>query len=115
MRIFVLDDDETIARVIGTILKSTGSHTVVTETDPVIAAITADNYDLVISDFAMPRMNGIEFLEIVAMRTPWTKRVLLTALPDVDEVLKAVKSGIVQHVLTKPPSIADIEAVVEGA
>lgn len=112
MRILVLDDDATIARVIGTIVKSLG-HEVLTETDPVIAAILADNFDLVISDYAMPRMNGVEFFDIVAMRTPWTKRVLLTALPDVQEVVDALAKGTVHKILAKPPSIADIESAID--
>lgn len=113
MRILVLDDDATIARVIGTIVKSLGHHEVLTETDPVIAAILADNFDLVISDYAMPRMNGVEFFDIVAMRTPWTKRVLLTALPDVQEVVDALAKGVVHKILAKPPSIADIQSAID--
>lgn len=58
--------------------------------------------DLVISDFRMPGMNGVEFLQQVMKRWPDTKRVILSAYTDAEILLAAVNEGRVHRFLTKP-------------
>jgi DNA-binding NarL/FixJ family response regulator len=58
--------------------------------------------DLVISDFRMPGMNGVEFLQQVMKHWPETKRVILSAYTDSEILLSAVNEGRVHRFLTKP-------------
>jgi response regulator RpfG family c-di-GMP phosphodiesterase len=57
---------------------------------------------LVISDFHMPGMNGIDFLVEVRNLSPDTTRVLLTGAADLDMALNAVNKGNVFRFLLKP-------------
>ncbi len=58
--------------------------------------------NLVISDFHMPGMNGIDFLVQARKLSPDTTRVLLTGVADLDMALNAVNKGSVFRFLLKP-------------
>jgi DNA-binding NarL/FixJ family response regulator len=70
--------------------------------------------DLVISDFRMPGINGVEFLRQVMKRWPDTKRVILSAYTDSDILLSALNEGRVHRYLTKPWKNELLLATVEA-
>lgn len=59
-------------------------------------------FDVVISDYRMPGMSGIEFLTEVRRIQPETKRILLTGQAPEREIEEALKSTIVHIHLHKP-------------
>lgn len=80
-------------------------------------AVTAKHPHLVISDFNMPRMDGLAFLHAVRSYEPTRKSafILLTCRADKDMLDRAQKLGV-NNVIAKPFTIpvlnAQIEAVV---
>jgi len=59
-------------------------------------------YTVVISDYRMPGMDGVEFLRRVRDLSPDSIRIILTGYPDIDTAVKAVNEGRVFRFLTKP-------------
>ncbi|WP_321404460.1 HD domain-containing phosphohydrolase [Maridesulfovibrio sp.] len=59
-------------------------------------------FSVVISDYRMPQMNGIELLKEVKSRSPETTRMILTGYADLDNAIMAVNDGHVFRFLTKP-------------
>jgi serine phosphatase RsbU (regulator of sigma subunit) len=59
-------------------------------------------FDLVISDFLMPEMNGIEFLKEAKKLQPDSVRVLLTGYADKENAIKAINDVGLYHYLEKP-------------
>lgn len=57
---------------------------------------------LVISDYRMPHMTGLEFLAEVRVRLPHTLRVVLSGYAEVSLVLKAINEGLIYRFITKP-------------
>ncbi len=57
---------------------------------------------LVISDYRMPGMNGVEFLAKVLERSPDTVRIMLTGYADTETAIRAVNEGNIFRLLTKP-------------
>ncbi len=57
---------------------------------------------LLLADYRMPQMNGIEFLAEAMTRYPDAKRVLLTAYADTEAALKAINDIHLHHYLLKP-------------
>jgi CheY-like chemotaxis protein len=49
--------------------------------------------DAVISDFEMPRMDGLELLQYVRLRLPQVLRIMLTARADVNVAVRALNEG----------------------
>jgi response regulator RpfG family c-di-GMP phosphodiesterase len=59
-------------------------------------------FAVVISDYRMPKMSGIEFLSKVREKSPETTRIMLTGYADLDNAIRAVNDGNVFRFLTKP-------------
>src|SRR6476646_990322 len=57
---------------------------------------------VLLADFRMPRMSGIEFLEQAMDLYPAAKRVLLTAYADTDAAIDAINVVDLDHYLLKP-------------
>ena len=70
---------------------------------------------IVISDQRMPGMSGIDLLKQVFKIAPDTIRVVLTAYPDLDEVIEAVNYGHIYGYITKPYLPQDLFAFIQQA
>ncbi len=72
-------------------------------------------YAVVVTDFIMPGMNGIEFLAQVRKVAPDTVRMMLTGYADMENTIQAVNQGNIFRFLTKPcDTITLIRALVDG-
>jgi response regulator RpfG family c-di-GMP phosphodiesterase len=61
-------------------------------------------YAVIVSDFRMPNMDGIQFLTHVKALSPETVRMMLTGYADINTTIEAVNEGNVFRFLTKPCS-----------
>lgn len=59
-------------------------------------------FQMVISDYRMPHMNGDEFLKEVYERWPATKRVVLSGYADVAAIVAAINKGHIYKFIPKP-------------
>jgi signal transduction histidine kinase len=57
---------------------------------------------LIICDQRMPKMTGVEFLELSIKTHPETIRVLLTGYTDIESVIEAINKGNIFRYITKP-------------
>src|SRR6266498_5799041 len=57
---------------------------------------------LLVADYEMPQMNGVEFLDQAVTLFPDAKRVLLTAYTENEAAISAIKTAGIDHFLTKP-------------
>lgn len=58
--------------------------------------------DLIISDYKMPKMNGLEFLANAQEAAPGVPRILLTAFPDLGIAVRAINETGIENFITKP-------------
>ncbi|HVW02151.1 MAG TPA: ATP-binding protein [Planctomycetaceae bacterium] len=59
-------------------------------------------FPVVVSDQRMPKMTGVELFEILRVRYPHTKRVLLTGYTDPAATIDAINKGEIFHFVKKP-------------
>ncbi|MFE3073867.1 FAD-dependent oxidoreductase [Streptomyces sp. NPDC059247] len=64
--------------------------------------LRGDLVAVILADYRMPRMNGIEFLERAIGVYPGARRVLLTAYADTDAAIDAINVVDLDHYLLKP-------------
>lgn len=105
MKILIAEDDPIAAKVLRLTLQNFG-HEVVVATNGFEAwqAFDAEPFRLIVSDWMMPDMDGLQFCERVRNRpqTPYTYFILLTAAhTGADDYTLAMDSGV-DDFLTKP-------------
>ncbi|MCA9525539.1 MAG: response regulator [Myxococcales bacterium] len=95
-RVMVVDDHPDIARRIAQLLRRLG-YTVFTETSPEVALqrLATEPCDLLITDFMMPEMNGLELVNAVRAILPDVQVLLCTGFhePLAPDVLAAARVG----------------------
>jgi response regulator RpfG family c-di-GMP phosphodiesterase len=81
-----------------------------------LACIERDGpFDVVVSDFSMPEMNGVQFLSKVAELCPMSVRLMLTGNAELQVAIDAVNTGRVFRFMTKPASQETFVACIEAA
>jgi len=79
-----------------------------------LACLEREEPDLVLTDIGMPRMNGIELIEVLRERKPDVRCVILSGLNEFEYARQAVKLHVLDYVL-KPIDPAEIENVFKHA
>lgn len=113
-RILVVDDDVTVAELVSEVV-SFLKHEPITMNDPVavLAQYGRDSsIRAILSDYMMPHLTGLELFAALQETSPRVRRVLITAAPNEPEVREALKLGIAEMVIAKPPSIGDIRVAL---
>jgi adenylate cyclase len=78
-----------------------------------LQALDEGPIDVIVSDFRMPVMNGVEFLRQARAKHPDTPRILLTAYPDMDLAIRALNDAAIVQFLTKPVDPEKLLEVVQ--
>jgi len=114
-RILVVDDEESIRRVLQFRLDQEGYPVDVAEdAQQAIEFLNRQPYALVISDVRMPGMSGIDLLHKIRAAYPATEVVLLTAFGAIESAVAAMKQGAFDY-LTKPIEADELFLVVQRA
>lgn len=105
INILVVDDDELIRELSKTILNESGfTHTwEAKDGQQALTKLENEHFDIIICDWNMPNMNGLELLEKVRNVEKFQHIAFLmaTVLTDVDSVKKAIMAGVIDYI-TKP-------------
>lgn len=100
--IFIVDDDESILKVVGRTLKQAGAEvTCFTRAAACLEQLRSKQCDLLITDLRMPGMSGMELLREAKRIMPSLPVVVITAYGDVPVAVEAMKAGAADF-LEKP-------------
>ncbi|MEX0822375.1 MAG: sigma-54 dependent transcriptional regulator [Rhodothermales bacterium] len=76
-------------------------------------ALESDPYDLVVTDFMMPDMDGLELLSHIRLEHPRTKVIMITAHANVQHAVRSMKSGAIDYI-PKPFSTTELVERVQS-
>lgn len=114
-RILLVDDEQNVLNALRRELA--GSYEVETFASPLDALQRARETDfaLVVSDYRMPDMDGVAFLENFGQMQPDAVRLILSGQADMDGLIKAINLTHIYRFLSKPWSEADLKANIAQA
>jgi len=108
--ILIAEDDPTTRYLLRSVLKAAGfSVEAVVDGRAALEKLREKNFDLVLTDIWMPRLNGLELMARLRQEAIRPKVVVMTSDDTPETVLRAVREQAYQY-LTKP---VDAKAVVE--
>src|SRR5437660_8691866 len=85
--LLVVDDDEHVRRALARVLRRTRARLLTAASgEEGLAILEKEKADVVVSDFRMPGMNGVQFLRAVKERFPQMQRVMLTGQADASAI-----------------------------
>ena len=115
MTIIVVDDEPTIVRMCVQVLQSKG-HTVdgFTRAEEALARLGEAPADLVVVDYKMPELNGLDFVRQAWSLRPGLRVLLITA-HGTREVMKQANDAGVQTIVLKPFTPSELTDGVAAA
>jgi cyclic di-GMP phosphodiesterase len=102
--ILIVDDEEMVLTALRSFLQLETSYTIITNTSPerALETVREKTIDVIVADFMMPAMDGIEFLRCCREIRPHTSRILLTGYADVQNAIRAINEAGLYYYLEKP-------------
>ena len=115
--VMIADDEDMVITSVKALLQLETDFEIRGFTDPEEAAkfVEANTIDVAISDYLMPKMNGIQLLARVKQSQPEASRVLLTGHADKQSAIEAINQVSLFQYLEKPWDNAQLLLVVKSA
>ncbi|MFQ6759740.1 MAG: response regulator [Deltaproteobacteria bacterium] len=103
MKILVVDDFATMRRIVKNILTQLGFKNIIEADDGTTAlnVLKSEKIGLIISDWNMPKMTGLDLLKAVRADTSManTPFIMVTAEAQQDNIILAVKAKVSQYIV----------------
>ncbi|MEZ0005630.1 two-component system nitrogen regulation response regulator NtrX [Flavobacterium sp. 28YEA47A] len=116
-KILVIEDEAAIRRVLTKILSEENDSYVVEEAEDGqqgLDKIKNDDYDLVLCDIKMPKMDGVEVLEAVKKIKPEIPMVMISGHGDLETAINTMRLGAFDYI-SKPPDLNRLLNTVRNA
>ncbi|XCF05549.1 sigma-54 dependent transcriptional regulator [Tamlana crocina] len=116
-KILVIEDEAAIRRVLVKILSEENDTYKVEESEDGLSGIEKiknDDFDLVLCDIKMPKMDGVEVLEAIKKIKPEIPIVMISGHGDLDTAVNTMRLGAFDYI-SKPPDLNRLLNTVRNA
>jgi len=111
-KILVVDDEPNVLITVQAILQAEGYDVdAIGDAELALESIREHQYDLVLTDLKMPKVDGLGIVAEVRKSSPNTVCVMMTGYASVDTALEAVQLGAYEYLL-KPVEVAELKMAV---
>ncbi|MGY8951757.1 MAG: sigma-54-dependent transcriptional regulator [Flavobacteriales bacterium] len=113
-KILVIDDEKSIRNALKDVLEYEGH--IIEEAEDGMAAIIMvrkTNYDLVLCDVKMPKLDGLEFLEMAFESRPDLNVIMISGHGNIETAVEAIKKGAYDY-LAKPLDLNRLLVIVRN-
>ena len=112
VKTLLVDDDEFIRDSLKIAFATKGCALRVAESaEEGLQAINEEQFDIIISDFRLPGMNGLDFLKLASVTQPASVNILITAYRDDYSFSEAIRIGVSEFI-EKPFSVKALVALL---
>jgi len=113
--ILIIDDERAIRNVLRDILNNEGYTTAeASDGESGLAQFSAGNFDLVLCDIKMPKIDGIEFLQKAKEVNPDVPVIIISGHGNIETAVDAVKKGAFDFI-SKPPDLNRLLITIRNA
>ncbi|CAM3551578.1 sigma-54 dependent transcriptional regulator [Zobellia roscoffensis] len=116
-KILVIEDEAAIRRVLVKILSEESDSYQLEEAEDGLKGLEAvknNDYDLVLCDIKMPKMDGVEVLEAARKIKPETPFIMISGHGDLDTAVNTMRLGAFDYI-SKPPDLNRLLTTVRNA
>ena len=116
-KILLIEDEASIRRVLNKILSEENKDYHVTEAEDGLEGmelVKNEDFDLILCDIKMPKMDGVEVLEAVKKIKPEIPMVMISGHGDLDTAVNTMKIGAFDYI-SKPPDLNRLLNTVRNA
>jgi DNA-binding NtrC family response regulator len=116
-KILIIEDEAAIRRVLSKILSEESDTYIVEDAEDGLAGlekIKNNDYDLVLCDIKMPKMDGVEVLEAVKKIKPEIPMVMISGHGDMETAIQTMRMGAFDYI-SKPPDLNRLLNTVRNA
>ena len=116
-KILIIEDEAAIRRVLTKILSEESTTYIVEDAEDGIQGlekIKNNDYDLVLCDIKMPKMDGVEVLEAVKKIKPEIPMVMISGHGDMETAIQTMRLGAFDYI-SKPPDLNRLLNTVRNA
>jgi two-component system, NtrC family, nitrogen regulation response regulator NtrX len=113
--ILIIDDEKAIRKTLGEILSFEGFATdEAADGAEAMTKIRENNYDCILCDIKMPKLDGIEVLEQAREAKPDTPFIVISGHGNIETAVEAVKKGAYDYI-SKPPDLNRLLITIRNA
>lgn len=114
-KILIIDDEKAIRKTMTEILGFEGYEIdEASDGQEGLKKFSEKNYDIVLCDIKMPKMDGLEFLEQARLVNPDVPVIMISGHGNIDTAVEAVKKGAYDYI-SKPPDLHRLLITIKNA
>src|SRR5262249_11425722 len=111
----IVDDEKGMRDFLSIMLKKEGCTVTASDSaDKAVDLVGKGEFDLIITDIAMPGKSGIEILKHTRAANPETPVIMITAYESTESAIEALKLGAYDYII-KPFDVEEMKTVVRNA
>jgi two-component system NtrC family sensor kinase len=116
IRILCVDDERNVLRAVERLFLDEDYEILSAQTgeEGLLILEHEKNIQIVLSDYRMPGMNGVEFLREVCRRHPETERIVLSGYANTAAVVDAINEGEIYKFIPKPWDDEELKSTIQS-
>jgi len=112
-KILIVDDEPLIRESLYEILRIEGYHVQMAQNaDEALKCVEMNGFDIVVTDFKLPKMSGMEFLKVLKKDHPHIEVIMITGYGSIEGAVEAMKIGAYDYI-TKPINDTEIKIIIQ--
>jgi DNA-binding NtrC family response regulator len=110
-RILLCDDEESLCRSLGRILRAAGHEVVTHNGETGLVTLRKERFDLILTDIRMPEVSGFDILAAARLHAPGTPVIAMSGSAEIPDAVRAMHAGA-RDFLIKPFETRTLEEAV---